>query len=152
MAFLQALLGQLALGDVHVQAVHFRLAVGIGLHGVAGIDPGRAAVLLAQHQFAGGNGNALFHPALDIGDDEVAYFRGNDQFFQGAAQGFLAGIAIERGAGGIPVNDPALAVIALYGNIVDGFEYGAEAGIVLMRDKILVIHGLPEADGLFLEQ
>ena len=138
----QILLGVLERGDVHVEAVHFRFAESVEQPGVAGIDVGGAAVLAPQHQLAGRNGHALGHPALDIGADLFAQVRRNDQVFQRPPERLGAGIAVQGLAGGIPVNHPAMTVVALHGNVVDGFEEDAEAGIVLMRGRDLVVHDL----------
>jgi len=82
------------IAEVDIDAVQLRLVVQIDQHLVAGIHVYRAAIASLQGNLACRNRFAAAHPALNIGDDFAAHWRGHDQLLQMAAHRFTGAIAV----------------------------------------------------------
>ena len=127
LAGLQLVMGLLLLAKVDVDAIQLQLVARIAQQQVAGKDVHRAAIPVLQSQFAGRDSRATDHPHVDIADHLGTHGWWNDQLLQASAHGVGHFVAVELGAGLVPENHPAFAVVTLDGDARSLLEQLAEA-------------------------
>ena len=93
------------------------------------------------------HGRAATEHALHIVEHLLAHGGRDDQLFQGLAHGFMGGVAIQLGAGLVPVDHPVLVVVALHGNPRGLLEQLAQALLALAQGLFIVLLAADVLDG-----
>ena len=111
LAQLQFRLRALVCAEVHVDAVHLRLAVCIALHDVAGEHRHAVAILVAEQDLAGGNLDPVLDPVAVQGLDIDAQLGGNQHVVERTAKHLLGLNEPERDTQGNLTVEEAMTLI-----------------------------------------
>ena len=126
----------LALGQIDIQAIHYRFLSRQSNHHRTGINRNGTAVFPPEQKLFGGRSNPVFGKILNFLENLFAYRLRDNQVKQIGPHCFFAAISVNPLTGRIPVENRSISGVALHGNGRNILENTAQPLIVISQSLL----------------